>query len=467
MVRLIRVTLTGSGKPGDIIRKGKKMFNKPVEGSWLFCIATFVAVSSSLVWDEVAHAEQPYEFEWAAQVGTSTNDRSHAVTVDVAGNSYISGYTFGDLYEPNAGRNDAFLTKFDPSGNELWGLQVGTADDDLSYSVAVDVIGNVYMFGYTGDVDVDYDAFLTKFDASGTELWSRSISTPVRDLGYSVAVDGDGNAFISGITFGSLGGANLGGADAFLAKYNASGTELWSRQIGTTSDDASLSVAVDGAGNAFISGTTDGSLGGPNAGSGDAYLTKLDASGTELWSRQVGTTGDEAANAVAVDGAGNAYMSYFGAIIEPAGGAVIGFDDFLTKFDASGNELWSQQITLPAGYDVDVEDITVDDAGNVYITGLATGPAPQDNGAVLLKYDPAGNKLWQSESAGAGVGVSVALDGVGNAYISGHTYSGGVVGGPNAGGNDAFLVKFTVPEPATLTLLAFSGMVLLRRDAKA
>jgi hypothetical protein len=89
-----------------------------------------------------------------------------------------------------------------------------------------------------------------------------------------VTVDAFGNAYISGNTYGSLGGPNAGNDDAFLAKYDSSGNMLWSQQIGTSDSDQSYSVAVDISGNAYISGRTYGSLGGANAGNSDAFLIK-------------------------------------------------------------------------------------------------------------------------------------------------------------------------------------------------
>jgi hypothetical protein len=124
-----------------------------------------------------------------------------------------------------------------------------------------------------------------------------------------VAVDASGNAYISGRTDGSLGGPNAGGDDAFLAKYSSAGDLVWSRQIGTSSTDESWSVAMDGSGNAYISGNTLGSLGGPNAGGADAFLTKYDSSGNTLWSQQIGTSSDDYSRSVAVDASGNAYIS--------------------------------------------------------------------------------------------------------------------------------------------------------------
>src|SRR6185295_12430274 len=139
--------------------------------------------------------------------------------------------------------------------------------------------------------------------------WSRQIGTSGGEQSFSVAVDASGSAFISGFTTGSLGGPNAGGQDAFLVKYDAAGSLLWSRQIGTSSGEESKSVAVDGAGNAYISGYTSGSLDGPNAGPPDAFLAKYDTAGNLLWTRQIGTSANDQSNAVAVDASGNAYIS--------------------------------------------------------------------------------------------------------------------------------------------------------------
>ena len=285
----------------------------------------------------VAMAEVPYQVAWTAQIGTVNGEESHSVAVDASGNAYITGFTGGDLGGVSAGYDDAFLTKFDTLGNELWSQQIGTAGYDISESVAVDTSGNIYISGYTsGDLGGanagGYDAFLTKFDASGNELWSQQIGTGEGDLSHAVAVDASGNAYISGTTGGDLGGANAGGHDAFLTKFDASGNELWSQQIGTASSDYSNSVAVDASGNAYITGHTPGDLGGANAGNDDAFLTKFDTLGNELWSQQIGTANTDNSHSVAVDASGNAYIT--GYTRGDLGGTNAGsMDAFLTKFE--------------------------------------------------------------------------------------------------------------------------------------
>ncbi len=335
------------------------------------------------------------DLRWMRQTGSAELDVANGVAVDGAGNAYITGYTTGNLGGPNAGSSDIFLAKYDALGTLLWVRQTGSAGYDIANGVAVDGAGNAYITGYTrgnlgGPNAGGYDIFLAKYDASGTLLWMRQTGSVSYDYASGVAVDGAGNAYITGYTEGNLGGPNAGGFDILLAKYDASGTLLWMRQTGSSGNDYASSVAVDGAGNAYITGWTDGNLGGPNVGGYDIFLAKYDASGTLLWMRQTGSATVDYATGVAVDGAGNAYITGWtdGDLGGPNAGSV---NIFLAKYDASGTLLWVRQ-TGTAGYDI------------------ATG---------------------------------VAVDGAGNAYITGHT--DGNLGGPNAGPYDIFLAKYGPP----------------------
>jgi hypothetical protein len=343
-----------------------------------------------------------------------------------------------------------------------WVRQIGTTASDESLSVAVDGLGNAYISGYTqgslgGPFAGGYfDAFLAKYDSSGSLLWTSQLGTSDRDMSNSVAIDGSGNAYISGQTDGSLGGPNAGNWDAFLAKYDSSGSLLWTRQMGTTVDDRSCSVAVDGLGNAYISGET----------AGDALLAKYDSFGTLLWTRQVGTTANDLSNSVAVDGLGNAYISGYtgGSLGGPNAGST---DAFLAKYDSSGSLLWTRQIGTTAS-DVG-ESVAVDGLGNAYISGYTDGslggPNAGSRDAFLAKYDSSGSLLWTSQigTMADDVSYSVAVDGLGNAYISG--YTGSSIGSPNAGENDAFLAKYAVPEPGTvmMVLTALLGITTVAR----
>jgi hypothetical protein len=166
-----------------------------------------------------------------------------------------------------------------------------------------------------------------------------------------VAVDGVGNIYVTGSTGGDLDGPGggdpfFGGSDIFLAKFDTPGNLLYTRQFGTLADDRGFAVAIDGAGSAYVTGTTGGDLDGPGIGSDplvgatDFFLAKFEPSGSLLFTRQRGTLTDDSALGVAVAGlavGGNVFVT------GETSGALDGnlrtgdFDLFLSKFDPFGN----------------------------------------------------------------------------------------------------------------------------------
>ncbi len=385
---------------------------------------------------------------WVRQSGTVAGDTSYRVAADGAGNAYITGATDGSLGGPNVGGSDVFLSKYDASGTLVWTKQFGSPAGEYGLGVAADGKGNVFVAGYTygtlsGLNAGSSDVFLAKYDASGTQLWLRQTGTPLFDDTLGVAVDGIGNAYLVGDTNGNLGGTNAGNTDVFVSKYNESGVPLWTRQIGTVASDFGRNIAVDKAGNAYITGYTAGNLGGTNVGSVDIFLAKFDASGTQLWIRQVGTSVPDIAFGVAVDSAGNAYVA--GETEGTLDGTSDGNTDaFLAKYDASGTLLWIRQIGTT---EIDgASGVALDGSGNAYVAGVTQsslgGPNAGDFDTFLAKLDASGNRLWtrQIGTAPADRAYGVAADGAGNAYVAGGTL--GSLGGPNAGLYDYFLAKF-------------------------
>lgn len=232
---------------------------------------------------------------WTRQLGTRSYETSYDVSADVQGNVYISGSTEGSLGGPNTGKEDAFVSKLDTQGKLVWTSQLGTSSEDVCFGVSPDGLGNVYISGSTkgslgGPNAGDRDAFVSKFDSQGNLLWTQQMGTSSWDESSSVLVDGRGNVYISGRTFGSLSGPNAGSMDAFVSKFDPQGKLLWTRQFGTPGSDASLDISADGPGNVYISGRTKGSLGGPNGGDWDAFVSKFDPQGNLLWTRQLGTS---------------------------------------------------------------------------------------------------------------------------------------------------------------------------------
>jgi hypothetical protein len=219
---------------------------------------------------------------------------------------------------------------------------------------------------------------------------------------YDVASDGAGNVFVGGA--------------GYVAKLDAGGHMLWRITPGATF----RGVAVDGAGNVIVvgwfSGTVNLGIGQLTATFQDVLVAKLDPSGNTLWNRRFAGPGSEIGNGIAVDAAGNVLVTgTFQSTIDGGGGPLQGagsFDAFVVKLDAAGNHLWSRTIE-GSGFD-DGNGISVDGAGNAFVTG-ATHFAPSTaSNPFLLKLDPAGNQIWNRQlatSTMSGRGVTVAPDG--------------------------------------------------------
>jgi len=318
----------------------------------------------------------PPVLEWTRQLGTSGYEEAYAIAVDSAGNVYITGETSGNLGGTNAGSNDVWLAKYDNSGNQQWIRQFGTSQSDYSYGVAVDSAGNVYLTGDTlgnlgGTSAGSRDAWVAKYNSSGTQQWIRQLGTSQSDSSYGVAVDSAGNVYLTGGTSGNLGGTNAGNSDAWVAKYNSSGTQQWIRQLGTSQSDSSYGVAVDSAGNVYLTGDTLGNLGGTNAGSRDAWVAKYNSSGNQLWIRQFGTSQYDSTSGLAVDKFGNVYIT--GDTKGNLGGTYAGVDSdaYVAKFSSSGTQQWIQQFGTSL-YDYPY-GIAVDRFNNVYVAGGTDG----------------------------------------------------------------------------------------------
>lgn len=255
---------------------------------------------------------------WQRQMSISTaeNENSVHVICDNLGNLYISGATKGALGGINQGDADIWIAKLSSSGQDLWKLQFGTIGADIPNDIGVDLDGNIVVTGITtgaiyGINKGAEDAWLAKFDANGKKIWKRQLGTPQPDLANALAIDSAGNILIAGETTGSIRGTNQGETDAWLAKFSPQGKRLWLRQLGTSAQDGIKAAATDSSGNFFVSGYTYGSLAGTNLGGVDAWFTKYDANGTQMWSYQVVTASANASfgNGIAVDDQENVFLA--------------------------------------------------------------------------------------------------------------------------------------------------------------
>ena len=175
---------------------------------------------------------------------------------------------------------------------------------------------------------------------------------------------------MTGWTFGGLdGNPNAGMGDIFLVKYDASGKKHWTKQFGTPMGDRGMAVATDISGNIYVTGFSGGDLeGNINAGMGDIFLAKYDSSGNKLWTRHLGSKDYDCARGVVIDGSGNIYLAGYtedGLDGNTNAGSV---DIFLVKYDSSGNKLWTKQFGTES-YDFGA-GVAIDGSGNIYVTGF-------------------------------------------------------------------------------------------------
>ena len=338
---------------------------------------------------------------WTQQLGTPYNDTGYGVALDGSGNIYITGSTGGNLDgNTSEGLLDIFLTKLPSSGNRIGSQQFGTPGDDIAYAIAIDTSGNIYITGSSGGnlgttSAGGLDIFLTKFDSSGNRIFTQQFGTNQDDIGYGVVVDNSGNIYITGSTKGILGSSSFGLLDVFLAKFSSSWVNQFIVQFGSDQDDVGYSIALSGTDNIYITGSTVGNLpGNTNFGLTDIFLAKFNSSGQNQFLHQLGTTGRDIGNSVAVDGEGNVYAvgSTEGGLL---GNSAFGMSDiFLVKFNSSGVTQFARQLGTPLN---DIAYGLAIQGTDIYITGSTEGNLDGNTAfgqadIFLVKYDTSGVK---------------------------------------------------------------------------
>jgi hypothetical protein len=241
------------------------------------------------------------------------------VDIDNAGNIYVAGNTWGSFDPtkawPKIPHQDGFIAKYDTNGNQVWVKDFGTPEDENVRAVTTDNAGNSYIVGHTRGslgVRVDgIDAFIAKYDTNGNQVWLRQFGTLASDGAYGVTLDNGGNIYVTGQTKGNLNGnQNSGGSDNFVIKYAPNGNQLWTNQFGTVGDDNTIGIGLDKNGDIYVAGLTKGSLSGStNAGDYDIFVTKLDSSGVRSWSQQLGYAGQDTAYKLLINNADTIYIT--------------------------------------------------------------------------------------------------------------------------------------------------------------
>ncbi len=370
--------------------------------------------------------------EWVARYDGPAHglDAAWAVALDASGNVYVTGQSctatdpeFGDCIT-----SDIATIKYDPAGNQLWVAGYHGPGNGLDHAhtdaIAVDAAGNVYVIGSSWGLGTEYDYVTIKYDTSGNQLWVRRYNGPGndRDIPFALAIDVAGNAYVTGGSWG------LGTAyDYATIKYDPDGNEVWvARYNGPANEfDGANAIALDQAGNVYVTGNSEG------IGTGYDYATiKYDQEGNVVWvARYDGpANGLDVAWAVALDAPGNVYVTGESCTAtHPVYGYCITSDIATIKYDPAGNQLWLAGYHGPGnGLDHSRTDsIAVDAAGNVYVIGSSWGLGT-DYDYVTIKYDTSGNQLWARRYNGPGNGrdipFALAIDVAGNAYMTGESW---------------------------------------------
>ncbi|MDH3976008.1 MAG: thrombospondin type 3 repeat-containing protein [Deltaproteobacteria bacterium] len=379
-------------------------------------VLTFVC--ACLFFPLAAMAETVTE-EWVKRYSGPANSMDFAVDIvnDGVGNTYVTGHSVS-LETPNTA--NYATVKYDARGNEIWVKRYGGPTNNGGYAIAMDIdrAGNIYVTGYSFGNGSSWDFATIKYDTNGNELWIKRYNGPANgsDVARDITVDDDGNIYVIGYSLGSPGYSDY---DYATVKYDTNGNELWvSRYSGPSTSysyDVAIAIAVDGAGNAYVTGNSYGN------GSGRDYATvKYDANGNELWVKRYNGPANlnDRANAIAVDGAGNAYitgMSY----------SWSSWDYATIKYDANGNELWVKRYSGPTRVGDYAMGIAIDQVGNTYVTGYSVGSGSSWDYATI-KYDASGNESWIRRYNGlansSDLALAIAVGGDGNIYVTGYSY---------------------------------------------
>ncbi len=394
---------------------------------------------------------------WGTFYGGNGAEDCWYTNVDVSGNVFISGSTKStanistsgahqNVYAGLANFTDGYVVKFNSSGIRQWATYYGGSGSDYAAESTTDASGNVFLTGGTTSTNTSViatpgshqpatytlsnmgDAFLVMFNASGVRQWGTYYGGNAQDVGYGLSQDNAGNIYMVGAsqstnaiaTPGSHQPSLASGLDCFLVKFNSSGVRQWGTYYGGPGiNELAWDCVTNASGDTYISGVTTSSAGISTPGShqvvyaggglGDGFFAKFNSSGVLQWGTYYGGSGDDDAVNISLDASGNLY--------------------------GSGHS--------------NSASVTVIASAGSYQSSSAGG-----NDAYLVKFDPAGVRLWATYYGGSGneVGNTACTDVMGNVYLAGETTTntGTKVATPCAyqssyggGASDAFLAKFT------------------------
>jgi hypothetical protein len=318
--------------------------------------------------------------------------------------------------------------------------------------VATDAAGNIYVVGSAYvSASGAFKGFVLKLDPSGNKLDSIKLDeTSPAENGLNAVVVVGNDVYVGGYTAGTVpGGTNVGGEDAALYKYSTSLSLQWARQFGSLGNDRITAIGVDSAGDVYAAGFASGALPDQTAlGDTDAFVVKYNSSGTQQWLSQFGTPFGDSANALAVVGSDVYVTGYVAGPYETGFPYNGGTDLFVTKFTSAGVETWRRQYSPTDPAQINPYGIAADASGNVYIVGdvntsvdgIQTHSGGQD--VFILQFLANGNVGWARQQGSAANEIALAVTLLGSdLYLTGWS-RGALDGYTNAGEEDIFVLKY-------------------------
>ena len=440
----------------------------------------YTAVLTTNILDSTGTAISANDISWTftttaiqtstIQIGTSVDDEVNHLTLDSQNNMIIAGYTKGSLdTQPNAGKGDAFIAKYDANHTQIWSRQFGTQNFDSSTHVTVDELNNVYVLGYTdGSLDnvtvaMKSDIFIQKYDTSGTLQWTNQFgSIDEHEMAHGIKVVNN-KLYVTGSTRGTFAGqASLGLHDYFIAEHDIqTGTQNWITQSGTDGDDHVAGLTVDAIGNIIVAITSTIESDEKNfffepqtKVSLFAYSTAT-TTPTISWQAELSSDSLNYRAQTLVSFENNIYIAgerhpHFDPTVPPSPSTFEDAGAYVAKFDSltNGALIWDKSFSQNTG---NTESISIDSTENIYLGGFQFGPPRFFPGASpideeikisITKFDNTATELWSSniEATNHASISSITLDNQGNLHLVGNTH-GNVEGNSNVGEQDIFMAK--------------------------
>lgn len=386
---------------------------------------------------------------------------AYDVVTDSSGNTYTTGYTYGNLDgQTLTGNTDLFVVKHNSSGTKQWTGLLGVASSDTkARRIAVDSSGNVYTTGDTnGNLDGEtltgsFDLFVVKYNSSGTKQWTKLLGVASSiTLAKTITCDSSGNIYVAGYTYGNLDAqTKTGSTDLFVVKYNSSGTKQWTKLLGVASANTNaFGISTDSSGNIFVTGYTTGNLDGETlTGSSDLFVVKYDSSGTKQWTKLLGVaSANTQAYDIKADSSGNVYTTgvTYGAL---DGETLTGTRDlFVVKYNSSGTKQWTKLLGV-ASKTTNAQSIAVDSTDYIYTAGYTNGNLDGEtltgtNDLFVVKYNSSGTKQWTrllGVASSSTYSYGISTYGSEALSVTGYT-TGNLDGETLTGSSDLFIVKY-------------------------